>query len=265
MAGSPYKNRLSAMNKEWKNREEVMSKVPDGEHIFQLQEAELGEAQTSGKLRIKRVHTVADGELKGETITDFMSLETEKGPYFVGQWIEQMGYDIPARAEDLPDVVAQISQEHPTYIGQVKTSGDFKNVRVQELVDLQDDGEEEGKAEDEPEAEAESEAEGEDGDDNALLAEGDTVAFKDDEENEHIGTFTKVDPEDEEMAKVDVDGEEWTVPIEGCEPVEVQEEEPDPVPPPKKAVKKPAAKKAAKPAAKKPAASKKKTVKRGKR
>ena len=248
--GNPYSNRLAAMQKEWGSREEP-SKVEDGEYLMRLQSAELTESQSSGKLMIKRVHVIQDGEFRGETITDYMQLETEKGPFFVAKWIEQMGEEIPAQAQELANVVAKISRAKPAYTAEIKTSKDFKNVRIKELVTIE--GEAAEPEEDAPAAPATparkaapaapakaAPAKAAEPADNPLFNAGDEVTFKDNENTQHTGVFKGLNEEDAETADIDVDGDIWTVPVEICEPVEAGPAE-DPVEEvkPKTVVKKP--------------------------
>jgi hypothetical protein len=251
---NPFTNRLAAMNKEWQRREEP-SKVTDGEYLMRLQSADLQESQSSGKLQIKRVHVIQDGEFRGETITDYMQLETEKGPFFVAKWIEQMGEEVPAQAQDLANIVAKISRAKPAYTAEIKSSKDFKNVRIKELVTIEGEAEAEPAAEEPAEESAEEAPAGKKASaaeavDAPLFAAGDTVTFKEDDGTAHEGTFKSLNAEDAEYADIDVDGDVWTVPVEICEPVEAAPAE-DPVEKAAKRVVKPPVKAA--PAKTKPA------------
>lgn len=143
---SDVKARLKGMETAWKQGKDVAPGPPDGVYTLQLQAASLKVAESSGKLYIGREHLVIDGEFSGEVVRDMLSLETEKGPYFVAQWIEQMGYAPPDSVEEIEEVVNAISAANPTYTGSIKRSGDFINVRVRELLSSGEEGEGEAEA-----------------------------------------------------------------------------------------------------------------------
>jgi hypothetical protein len=101
---------------------------------MQLQNAELGESQSSNKLQIHREHLILEGECQGQVLHDYLQLETEMGPRFVSRWIEMMGFTPPDDPQQLEDVVAAIANAAPTYQAQVKVSGDFTNVNIRKLL-----------------------------------------------------------------------------------------------------------------------------------
>jgi len=123
---------------------------------MQLQNAELVESQTSGRLQIHREHLVLEGESQGEVVHDYMQLETDKGPFFIGMWLSRMGVEVPEEAEKLEEVLADLVQQAPMYTAKITISdGGFTNVRVLKKLESQMP-EAEAEAEAEPEAEEES-------------------------------------------------------------------------------------------------------------
>jgi hypothetical protein len=147
------KKKLKQFQDNWEtSMEEGFGKFPKGTWKFQLQNAEIVESQSSGRLQIHREHLCIDGEPAGNVLHDYLQLQTEKGPRFVMQWVEQMGHEVPERMEDLEEVVEAIAEAAPIYMALVKHSGDFVNLSVTQLLA----GESE-KAEDEDEDEDEEE------------------------------------------------------------------------------------------------------------
>ncbi|NIP40486.1 MAG: hypothetical protein GTN39_03120 [Candidatus Aenigmarchaeota archaeon] len=223
---SEFEKRLNKMNDDWKDGKDTPPGPPDGTYAFQLQKAELREAQSSGKLYIAREHLVIDGEYEGEVVRDMMSLETDRGPYYIAKWIEKMGYEAPDKAKDIPDTLEAIQNDAPTYTGSIKHSGDFINVRVMEVLEGGDGG---GKSSPEDTGEKETGV--------ADKAEGDTtidvgtkVKFEDEDGNELIGEVT--DNSDQSELHVEVDDDVYGVAAEDCEIVDDDDSGGDPDPDP---------------------------------
>jgi hypothetical protein len=215
------------MQEFWAGGKDAMPGVPDGLYTLQLQEAVLKESESSGKLMITRTHLVLDGDYQGETIKDFLSLETEKGPYFVAQWVEQMGYEVPDNVEQLEDVILAISGANPVYTGNVKRSGDFTNVRVKELLETVEEPATPTtpqapkptapKAVTKPAVKAQA---------HMGYGVGDSVSFTDGEGNAIGGTITAF--EGAEAHVQDAGGAVWAVPLADLKPSSPQAEEPAP-------------------------------------
>jgi len=157
---STYEERLKAMEESWKaGRQRGPGQVPDGEYVARLQGAELREAMSSGRLMIQREHLILEGEYEGDVVRDYMHLETERGPWFIAQWIEAMELEAPESPAELPEILDYLTRTAPTVRIQTKRSGDFINVRVLELIDRGETDDAEGGSESEPEAEAGSDSE----------------------------------------------------------------------------------------------------------
>jgi DNA-binding protein H-NS len=221
--GNGFENELASMNASWKTKKKEQPGLPEGIYTMRLVAASLQKSQSSGKLMIHREHLVIDGPMKGEPAHDYLHLETDNGPYWVSQWVEQMGFQSPDDLNELPEVLDAITQSAPTYNAQVKISGDFRNIRIKEVLTTDGAG-----AADEVEKEAAAPA--------AktktgakptakkatpaaapAFSAGDAVQFSDDQSNVMVGTVSEVAGD---MAKVDVDGTEWEVPVAVLEPAE---------------------------------------------
>lgn len=195
---SDFEKKLDEMNQNWGEGKDTPPGPPDGTYAMQLQNCEIREAQTSGKLYIAREHLVIDGEFEGEVVRDMMSLETDRGPYFISRWIDQMGYESPDKASDLPETLEAIKNDAPTYTASLKHSGDFINVRVQEVLDS---GKEPAKPEDEVTPTAKKVEGG-----SKSIELGTRVKFEDEDGNEIIGKV--VNNSDDAEIHVENDKEE---------------------------------------------------------
>jgi hypothetical protein len=132
------KGRLTEFQNNWeagKSSSPSDNRVPPGQYRMQLQNAEVTESMTSGKLLIIREHIIIDGEFLGRVVRDFISLETDFGPRMTAQFIQQMGMEPPERIDALPDILAAITEAAPKYLARVKHSGDFLNVSIGKLLD----------------------------------------------------------------------------------------------------------------------------------
>lgn len=130
-----HEDRLKTMDENWQTqKEEGFGVFPDGKYKFQLQAAEIVESMSSNRLQIHREHLCLEGEQAGNVLHDYLQLETEWGPKFTMQWIEQMGREIPDNASGLEEVVAEIAEAAPIYEGNVKSKDGFTNIRITKLI-----------------------------------------------------------------------------------------------------------------------------------
>jgi len=205
-----FADRLAGMQNAWATGKDTAPGVPEGLYTMQLLEAGIAASQSSGKLMIKRTHTVVGGEQDGETVYDNLMLETDMGMFFVARWVEQMGFEVPDNIAELEEVVSAISEANPVYTAQVKKSGDFTNVRVRELLEATADVAKE--EEEEPEENASD------------FAEGEVVTF-DMDGTEVSGTIVGFDGDDAHVE--DSDGEVWAVPMEDLQATTEEETAPE--------------------------------------
>lgn len=136
---STFKDRLEKMGPAWETGKDKLPGVPDGIYTMKLQKCELAEAQSSGNLMVKREHVVVDGEFTGTVTKDNLMLEgTENGPYYVSKFIELMGYEAPNDPKEIEETLLAIQTDAPCYIAEVKVNGEYRNVRIKELVETGD-------------------------------------------------------------------------------------------------------------------------------
>ena len=210
-----FKTKLDKMKEMWDKRSEAPG-VPEGKYNLQLQSCILDEAKSSGNLLIKREHLVTSGEYEGEVIKDMMALQTEMGPYFVAKFIDQMGYESPDNPADLPDTLAAIEGEAPCYTANVKRSGEFTNVNIEELIEGEGEGKDDppesgsgggGEEEKKPAAKKVSKKPST----SEIFEKGTAVTFNDDDGNAMEGIVDSYDEKDDEYM-VEVDDNLWAVP-----------------------------------------------------
>lgn len=133
--GIDFKNRLKKCEEAWKTGKDKSPGVPDGIYTMKLQKAELKESQ-AGNLMVAREHVVIDGEYTGVVTRDNIVIEgVENGMYYLAKWIELMGYEAPAEVTEIDETVKTIEADAPCYIAEVKINGDYRNVRIKELVE----------------------------------------------------------------------------------------------------------------------------------
>jgi len=129
-----YKNRLQAMKSNWQKGKEASAEpfttVPPGNYRAQLELAELMESSSSGKMMIKRMHSILEGEFEGKKVYDYLHLETDRGPEFIARWIDQMGYEAPDEPTELEEILEAIVKDAAICKIRVVVSGDFTNVRI---------------------------------------------------------------------------------------------------------------------------------------
>jgi len=135
-----FEDRLKQAQEQWDTRQESSSfesAVPDGVYEFQLQDGEIVESESSGRLQIKLEHLVISGEYKGETVYDYLQLETEWGPTFVDRWLKKMEEESPELVSDLPPIIDRILRKQPTYQGRLKTSKEgYQNLRITRVLSM---------------------------------------------------------------------------------------------------------------------------------
>ena len=214
MSDKEMKKLLKGMQGAYDEAADAAFGIPDGQYRLQLLEASLTTAKQSGKVMLKRMHTVLDGELEGRNVYDNIVLglpgeENVVGWSIARQWVELCGYDPPEDAVEMLDICAGITEENPVVIAQVETNDNgFTNVRVTEL-------EEEAAQVTKKTKEDEEEEEGDV--DTGEFQEGDKVKFEDEEADDGYTHGTIVDFEDDQAHIEDDDGEVWITPIKDLE------------------------------------------------
>lgn len=226
---SDFDKKLKQMNKDWKEGKDAPPGAPDGTYAMQLQAVGIREAESSGNLYVNREHLITDGEHEGSVLYDMLSLATERGPYFVARFIDQMGYEAPENIADLPETLEAIQNDAPCYMGTVKHNGDFINVRIGEVTGATEE-ETKPKARTAPKKKGDPDP-GPTADQKEQVEEGKIplgtkVKFTDAKEGEIAGTI--IDNDDPENHHVeDPNGDPWGVPANECEIIEGVEPDAD--------------------------------------
>jgi len=199
------KSALKEMQSHWEQGRDRAAGVPGGIYIARITKCDFNQAKSSGNWGTTRVWTVLNGEYAGSEIRDRITFSTEQGPFFTSQFIDQFGYEVPEQIEDLQEVFDSIVEEQAVARCEVIESGDFLNVRVQEVIDPDDLDEllEEGDIEDEDEEyeeeeDEEYEEEEEDADDEEYEDEEYEDEDADDEEYEDEDEDAEEEEEDED-------------------------------------------------------------------
>ncbi len=133
---SEFRDRLSAMKDAWGKRSQQPEGVPAGVYRMQLQDVELAESNTSGKLMVHWAHLIREGEHEGDVAHDYQQIESEFGPRFIGLRIEKLGFEVPDDPEDLEETLAAIAEAAPTYMAKLTVSKEgYTNIKVTRLLD----------------------------------------------------------------------------------------------------------------------------------
>lgn len=207
--GNEFARRLASMQSAWGSRKEQPKKVPAGRYLMKLQAAVVAEAKSSGRLMIKREHLILEGQCQGEVVYDYMQLETERGPYFVSKWIDQMGFVSPDKPEDLPKVVEEIVKAGPVYQATLKENGEFRNITIDKLIEHTASEESAEPAEEVAEETTDAVENEAPFDTEQTLAVGTEISFQDNEGNTITGAISSLDGEN---VVVTVDDTEYSVP-----------------------------------------------------
>ena len=172
MSKKSLRKRLGMMQDNWEvAKDKGPQEFPNGTFKFQLQNAEVVESQNTNKLQIHLEHLCLEGEPRGKVLHSYLQLEGEWGPVFVQQWISKMGREVPDSMSDVEEVVAEINEAAPIYMGRVKTTDDgFTNVTITRLVageaeKADEDGEPATEEEDDEDEDDDEEEEDDDDDD----------------------------------------------------------------------------------------------------
>lgn len=170
--------------------------ITDGIYVGKLTRAELGESQSKGRLQVAWRVVVASGEYKGENINWWSGLETENNVMYFQRDLVRLGKEVPEDPTDLEDVLKELTKEKPTIRVQVKTNGEFQNVRILKLVESEEsEGEE---SEEETEEEEEEEPEETEAEESEEEEEDDDEEEKKDEKSKEEDDEEEDDEEDEE-------------------------------------------------------------------
>lgn len=199
-----FDKKLAKAMKAWKKAKERKpdydNVVTDGVYTAKLIRAEMGESQGSGRLQVAMRAVISSGEYKGENVNWYPGLETEDNIMYFQRDLVRLGKEVPDDPSDLEDVLKELEEEEPTIRIQLKTKGEYQNVRILKLVgaDEEDEAESEEPSDEEAETEAEDTAE-EDAEEEAS-----EEAEEASEEEEPAEEEEKAEAEEEPEAEDDV-------------------------------------------------------------
>lgn len=213
-----FDKKLAKAMKNWKKAKErkpsFENVVTDGVYTAKLVRAEMGESQGSGRLQVSMRAVIAGGEYKGENVNWYLGLETEDNIMFFQRDLVRLGKEVPDDPTDLEDVLKELEDEKPTMRIQLRTKGEFQNVRILKLVGAEDEEtesetEEEAEEPEEEESDEEAEKEAEEPEEDTDEEEKTEDSSKEDEEEEEESE--EEDTEDEEAGDDEVEAPEVEV------------------------------------------------------
>lgn len=133
------KERLAAMQEGWDAGKKKAAGIPDGKYKFQLQNAEVVEVKDTQMLQVHWESLILEGEYAGECKHDWNRHDADWGTVYLMERIEQLGFEVPSRSEDLEETISTIAEAAPTFAGTLKTTkndkGTFQNLKVNRLLD----------------------------------------------------------------------------------------------------------------------------------
>lgn len=190
--------KLQEANKLWNESKQAAeemgsgfgNELADGRYLCTIVGAELGEAQTSGRLQVIWKFKILEGDEKDQETWAFQGLDTVQGQSFFHRDLARLGYEAPEEISDLSPVLKQIVKAKLILYVQVKTKGDFQNKYINKLV-TPEEAEEIGMDTDDEDSRKGKDVEKEE-EEEVKLRVGDIVLFNDpDEEDEKKGEILK--------------------------------------------------------------------------
>lgn len=206
-----FEKKLKKAQALWKKASEMKpdfdNVITDGVYTGKLVRAELGESQ-KGRLQVAWRVVVNSGEYKGENINWWSGLETENNIMYFRRDLVRLGKEAPEDPTELEEILEELENEKLTVRVQIKTNGEFQNVRILKLVDAdEDDTEEEdakdvGGSEDEDIEESQDNSEEEKDNEEEESSEDDEDE-EDEDESEEESEDDESDDDSEEVPEVE--------------------------------------------------------------
>lgn len=253
MSTKTFSSRLAKFNKKFKENKKRADELggfgeyPDGKYKSRLISCELKES-SAGNLNMVFVFEIkeaADESLVGAKVSKWCDIEREDGLSYLIRDLRRFGIEIED-ATDIEKVAALLDEQKPevkitlktgnsgqfTYIDKVLEEIEAGDFATEDDEDEEEDEGEEDSGEEESEEDEEAEEEGEEEEaeeeeaasDEVSIDVGSMVKFTSKAGKELTGKVTKI-LEDEEKAKVAVDGKIFTVEADRLSVVEDEEEE----------------------------------------
>lgn len=142
-----FAKRLAAMNDRWDTAKSESSKsggggvtVEDGRYNTRLTAAELRDGKDNS-IYVLFQFTVVEGDSTGETIGRIAGFETDDKMIYLQRDLRRLGEDVDDfEIIQLPATLAKLTKNAPGVRLTVKTKGEYTNVYIDKLVELEDGG-----------------------------------------------------------------------------------------------------------------------------
>jgi hypothetical protein len=146
--GSAFADRLANLGKRWKEAKEnpvgAFVDIPPGIYNFQLIGADIRESENKSWLHAAfRFACITEGQYLGCTFVHRCGLEGENSINYLQRDLQRLGVsveDIELNApEALEELLEEIAGEEPCIRGKIVEKGEFTNLYIQKLLDLDPD------------------------------------------------------------------------------------------------------------------------------
>jgi len=194
--------KLKGMQKSWKESEPARGGfgVPDGTYNVRIDEATLCEAKQSGRLQIKWVLVVIDGDYANKKICKFDGMDDPKSLPYVQGSLEALELEIPDDITEIGTVLEEAVGKEVEI--QVRTKDEFTNIYFNGLLEAGDSDEEEEEDAEDAEDEDGDDAEESDDDDDSEDEDEDSDDDEDSDEEEEITKSDVLKMDADELAEV---------------------------------------------------------------
>lgn len=146
-SSSGYAERIANLGEAWGKAKDEAGKgfvdIPPGVYNFQLIGAEITESSNDWLHVAFRFACISEGEFLGETFVHRCGLEKEESLPFLVRDLQRLGVDTEdvelSSLDDLEPVLEDLTSGAPCIRGKLVESGEFTNLRIQRLLELDDD------------------------------------------------------------------------------------------------------------------------------
>ncbi len=124
---------------ESEDKGDTFGDIPDNRYQTKVTKVEIAKSQSSGRLQIAWEFTIMTGEFKNRKKWAYDGLETKENFDYVKTRLARLGINVKKKKiQDLPELLEACVGL--TCEVQVKTRGDFQNVYVNKLIDIDAEG-----------------------------------------------------------------------------------------------------------------------------
>jgi len=191
-SGGDIEDELAELEDQWDDAEEMeFGDVPDGRYQASVTGVEVAHSKSSGRLQINVEFTILSGEFRNRKLFEHWGLDTPEGISWAKTYLARMGLtcsmkELADKLEELKGTAVEVN---------VKTKGDFQNVRPTKEIEAPEEGAAAPDVSDFDPDDGDDDGD-EDGDEDVELKKGMMVKFDDDGE-EVVGKITKLNEKDE--------------------------------------------------------------------